>query len=99
MDMDFLHSINIGYNDVEITSITFEGAAMVIHGKNFTLSSKVYFGTHKQDTLYKDSNTLIVQIDELDDITKISVKQLSNKNDIYSTSNVIEYKNTSKSIK
>lgn len=88
----------LGYDDVIIKSITFEGAAMVIHGENFTLSSKVYFGTHKQDTLYKDSNTLIVQIDDLDDITKISVKQLSNKNTIYSSSNVIEYYNKNKSI-
>jgi len=88
----------LGYDDVTITNITFEGAAMIVHGENFTLSSKVYFGNDKQDTLYKDSNTLIVQIDDLDDITKISVKQVSSKNVIYSTSNIIEYNQNTKSI-
>lgn len=88
----------LGYNDVVITDITFEGAAMIIHGENFTLSSKVYFGTDKQDTLYKDSNTLIVQIDDLNDVTKISVKQVSSKNVVYSSSNVVEYNQNTKSI-
>ena len=61
-------------------------------------ANAVYFGTDKQDTLYKDSNTLIVQIDDLNDVTKISVKQVSSKNVVYSSSNVVEYNQNTKSI-
>lgn len=89
----------IGYEDVVITSITYEGGAMIIHGENFTQSSKVYFGNHKQDTMYKDKNTLIVQVDDIDSIIKICVKQLSNQNEVYFTTNVIEYNVKGKSIK
>ena len=49
--------------------------------------------------MYKDRNTLIVQVDDIDSIIKICVKQLSNQNEVYFTTNVIEYNVKGKSIK
>lgn len=80
-----------GYNDTKITNITKSDDTLIIEGENFTLSSCIYFNDKEQKTTYIDKNTLIVKIKDLEDNLKVSVKQLSDRGIILSTSSEFDY--------
>lgn len=80
-----------GYNDTKITNITKSDDTLIIEGENFTLSSCIYFNDKEQKTIYEDKNTLKVKIKDLEDNLKVSVKQLSDRGVILSTTEEKEY--------
>lgn len=80
-----------GYNDCEIFSIKKMDEVLIIRGENFTLSSIVYFSSEEQDTTYIDKNTLLVKVNDLEENLKISVKQVSDRGEILSTTEEKEY--------
>lgn len=85
--------MQLGYNDTIIYDVVDNNGKLTIIGENFNDSSVVYFGKHKQETKCIDSNTLYVDIDELDEDLEIVVKQMY-KYSTYSQSNTYIYKHT-----
>ena len=83
--------MELGYDDTVIESVTYENDQLIIKGANFNINSTVYFGKTKKKTVYVDENTLIVELENLDKDLQIVVKQVSNQNEVYTSSNVFTF--------
>lgn len=78
--------IQMGVNKIEIDSVKTEQDGLYVTGKNFTEFSKVYIDDKKQETVFIDSNTLMVKGSEWNiDESTIAVSQVSEDDKIFST--------------
>lgn len=78
--------IQMGVEEISIDNVKVEQDKLYITGKNFTEYSKIFIDNQKQDTVFVDSNTLMVEGSEweLED-SSISVSQVSEEDKILST--------------
>lgn len=72
--------LQIGYDDTAITRLEKTEDGLVVYGENFTGSSVVFFNGKKQDTVYIDSHTLMVDGNPKSGVS-VTVRQLG-KNDL-----------------
>lgn len=83
--------MQLGYDDVKIYNVVNNNGKLTIIGENFNGSSQVYIGKYKQKTKYINSNTLYIDIDDIDQEVEITVKQMY-KNKVYSQTDIYNYK-------
>lgn len=83
--------MQLGYDDVKIYNVVNNNGKLTINGENFNGSSQVYIGKYKQETKYINSNTLYIDIDDIDQEVEITVKQMY-KNKVYSQTDIYNYK-------
>lgn len=57
--------MTFGVEPIEIINVKQQGETILIEGNNFTLWSEVFIGKEQQETLFLDSNTLIVPLKKI----------------------------------
>lgn len=69
--------MQLGYDDIAITSMEMTPEGLLIRGTGFTDSSVVYFGILPQETVLRSSTELLVKADKPGADTGVTVRQLS----------------------
>lgn len=71
--------LQMGYDDIRITSVKETVNGILIKGENFTDSSQVFFGKKKQTAKLINRNTLLVSAELPEAGTEVTVSQISTK--------------------
>ena len=86
------NTIKMGLDEIEIKNIDIKGNNIILRGKNFTVNSKVYANGKAVNTKFVDPNTL--EIDYVDNLDTVVVKQIGRNNTELSSSNELKYSQT-----
>lgn len=82
--------MTMGVGQVIVESYEVKGEAIFIDGNNFTMWSQVFIDNEARDTLFVDSNTLIITNEDIEDKEFLSVSQLTIKDKELSHSNQLK---------
>lgn len=81
--------IKFGYDDITINSYLYENNVLTIYGENFNMNSYIYINDKKQESMYINSNTLVIEDIDIDSGDIIVLSQLADNNMVLYTSNQI----------
>ena len=69
--------LHMGIRNITIENAFLEDGKLIVKGKNFTPSSLVYINNDKQETVFQDYSTLIVEECDVETLDSIVVKQIT----------------------
>ena len=79
-----------GYvDDVCVSRIEHKDKKILIHGENFTTNSRVYLNDSPVSKRFINENTL--EVDEIDNLERVSVKQIGRNSVVLSSSDDFDY--------
>lgn len=83
--------MQMGIAPIEISKVDYIGGSIYVQGKNFTEYSKIMLNDKKQETIYLNSNTLMVADVEPEDADRIYVAQMAGRSEQLSRTEEIVY--------
>lgn len=78
------NKIKMGIDDVSVTRVETKKNKIIIYGQNFTRNSRVCLNDNDVKKKFIDENTL--EVDKIDDLQKVSIKQIGRNNVVLSSS-------------
>lgn len=82
--------IKLGLKEIYIKDYEVDGESIKINGSGFNETSKVYLNEKEVETKYIDNQTLKADLNNIDNLETVSVKQLGRSNVILSSTDVVE---------
>ena len=83
------NKIKMGVDDVCVSRIEHKDKKILIHGENFTTNSRVYLNDSPVSKRFINENTL--EVDEIDNLERVSVKQIGRNSVVLSSSDDFDY--------
>ena len=83
------NKIKMGVDDVCVSRIEHKDNKILIHGENFTTNSRVYLNDSPVSKRFINENTL--EVDEIDNLERVSVKQIGRNSVVLSSSDDFDY--------
>ena len=83
------NKIKMGIDNVCVNRIEHKGNKMLIHGENFTTNSRVYLNDNAVSKKFINEN--ILEVDEIDNLEKIAIKQIGRNSVVLSSSEDFDY--------
>ena len=83
------NKIKMGIDNVCVSRIEHKDNKILIHGENFTTNSRVYLNDSPVSKRFINENTL--EVDEIDNLERVSVKQIGRNSVVLSSSDDFDY--------
>lgn len=83
------NKIKMGIDNVCVSRIEHKDNKILIHGENFTTNSRVYLNDSPVRKRFINENTL--EVDEIDNLERVSVKQIGRNSVVLSSSDDFDY--------